>query len=122
MPALAAIQSAWPRKAARVGETTRRRSAFLASAFVIVVAIGAALLGACGTPGSTVRPPEPQNSALPWSDAGVPPPLPSTSTRRGVIVPSDTGLGSTPSGSFPVTGTSGGAVGPTLGSPTGGGN
>jgi hypothetical protein len=105
----------------RFGKTARHLMIVVAPA-LIVLAVAAASLIACGTVGSTDRPPESQNGASTWSDAGVPRPIPPASTRRGVIVPSDTGLGATPSGSASVTGTSGGAVGPTFGSPNGNNN
>jgi hypothetical protein len=87
---------------------------------VMVCVLGAALPSACGPPRSSG--PAPQTPASPpissASDAGLPDPAPSS--RHGVIVPGDTGMGAAPSGSAPATGTNGNAIGPTLGTPSGG--
>jgi hypothetical protein len=88
------------------------------SARLLAIVAGTWLL-ACGPPRTTSAPRSPANAPLP-DDAGLPPPPPSA--RRGVIVPSDTGLGAQPPGSAPATGTSGGSVGPTLGNGSGSGN
>lgn len=49
------------------------------------------------------------------SDGGLPPPH---SDRKGVIVPSDTGVGSQPTGTASQTGTSGGRSDPAMGTGT----
>ena len=69
--------------------------------------------GACGSSTSTAPPPR---AAVPvTTDGGLPPPAPSV--KKGLIVPSDTGLGSAPTGTGTSTGTEGRTMPPSLGSP-----
>jgi hypothetical protein len=94
--------------------------ASMRSFFFAGVALWAgAILSACG--GAQTNVPEPQTSggAGLSSDAGLPPPV---SSRRGVIVPSDTAIGSMPSEGASSTGTSGRSASPIVGNPGGGGN
>jgi hypothetical protein len=84
----------------------------------ILVIAGAAGLAACGPPRSTGPAPESANSAQPSApDAGLAAVAP---TRRGLMVPSDTGMGAGSTGSTTTTGTNGKAVGPTLGNTSNG--
>ena len=57
----------------------------------------------------------PRNAAPVAPDGGLPAPAPSTA--KSVIVPSDTGLGRSPTGSGTSTGTDGRTMPPTLGNP-----
>jgi hypothetical protein len=65
---------------------------------------------ACGAP--RTQPPLTAASEEP-PDGGLP--EPPASKKKGIILPSDTGLGAGPSGATSYTGTNGTAVGPTLG-------
>ena len=69
----------------------------LVLATLAVVALGALGLAACGAPhgGGAPSPREQAAEKPPW-DAGLP--LPPAPGRRGVIVPSDVGLGAGPAG------------------------
>jgi hypothetical protein len=78
-----------------------------------------ATLPACGGTQSNAEPPRAPAAVSAAPDAGLPAPVPS---RRGVIVPSDTGMGSMPSGPGPTTGTAGRGTSPMIGNPGGGGN
>ncbi|MEA2699109.1 MAG: hypothetical protein QOI66_3380 [Myxococcales bacterium] len=88
-----------------------------------VLALGIALLTvvaplACRTQASG-QPPETPASATTTADGG--PPLPPPSSRHGVIVPNDVGMGAGPSGPATNTGsTSGGSSNPIVNPPAGG--
>jgi hypothetical protein len=81
-----------------------------------MIVLSVAGLVACRTGGYNTPPPRTVTSPPP---GGVPESEmpPTTSTRKGVMVPSDTGIGGGPPGVPNNTGTNGRAVGPTLGSP-----
>ncbi|HXJ22957.1 MAG TPA: hypothetical protein VMT03_22250 [Polyangia bacterium] len=74
------------------------------------IAAAALLAGAlsCAT-----SPPPPAQASSPVDAAE---PVPPRSSRRGVVMPSDTALGAGPTGATSNTGTAGPAVGPTIGS------
>jgi hypothetical protein len=89
----------------------------------LLAVIGVSGLAGCG--------PSSQSNALPAQSAGSPGTieavpdggsLPSSpASRKGVLVPSDTGMGASDSSGMKTnTGTNGPAVGPTLGNPSGG--
>jgi hypothetical protein len=65
-------------------------------AALAVVALGALGLFACGAHGGGAPSPRDQAAEKPPWDAGLP--LPPAPGRRGVIVPSDVGLGAGPAG------------------------
>jgi len=67
-----------------------------------------AMVAACATAGPPPPPREPASSQA----EPVPPPSP----RRGVVMPTDTGMSAGPTGTTSNTGTAGPAVGPTVGS------
>jgi predicted small lipoprotein YifL len=69
------------------------KTLFAALVVLAVVALG---LVACGTHGGAPSPRDQAAEQPPW-DAGLP--VPKASGRRSVIVPSDMGLGTGPSGS-----------------------
>lgn len=75
--------------------------------------VAAALVAACGPAQSNGHSPRTAGSTSTSSDAGLPQPKPSS--QKGIIVPSDTGIGAGPPGSPSDTGTSGRAAGPNLG-------
>jgi hypothetical protein len=92
-----------------------------------VLALGIALLTvvapwACRTQASGQPPETPANAAtttVSTPDGG--PPLPPPSSRHGVIVPNDVGMGAGPSGPATNTGsTSGGSANPIVNPPAGG--
>jgi hypothetical protein len=79
-------------------------SAVLALTLVATVACGASYDPPPQTPASASGSP---------ADGGLP--IPPASSKKGVIMPGDTGLGASPSGTTTSTGTNGAAVGPTVG-------
>jgi hypothetical protein len=85
--------------------------------YVLLTLLAADTVLACGPARSSGPDPRSSASSSLAPDGGLPTPAPST--KRGLIVPSDTGLGSQPTGSGPSTGTNGGRMDPGLASPTG---
>ena len=86
---------------------------------IVTVAIASAL-GACGPTQSNAPPPRTGESAVGSADGGLPPPQ--RSSKQGVIVPSDTGVGTMPAGSGTATGTSHGTMDKSIGNAPGSGS
>lgn len=86
---------------------------------VFMVSVGLSFLG-CGPTRSNAPPPQAPRAEI-AADGGLP--APARSPAKGVIVPSDTGVGATPAGSGTTTGTAGGGtVDKAIGNPPAGGN
>jgi hypothetical protein len=87
----------------------------------VLAIVGAASLGACGASRSNSEPPQSEGSAQASPDGGMMLPPPPPPSKKGIIVPSDTGIGAAgePSGIPSNTGTAGRAVGPSVGNPGG---
>ena len=85
---------------------------------VVMLWVGA-FLPACRGAQSNAQPPQTPAAVSSAPDAGLPAPAPS---RRGVMMPSDTGIGAMPSGTGPTTGTAGRSTSPMIGNSGGGGN
>lgn len=93
-----------------------------ASSPCLATIVAAATMLVCGCAHPPPTAPAPQSGATPavQPDAALPPPA--ASSRKGVIVPGDTGVGAMPSGSDSSTGTSGGSLGKSLGNSNNSGN
>jgi hypothetical protein len=92
---------------------SRMRASFVLRVFALAL-MGVAAAAACRTQSSDEPP---QTAATVPDDGGLP--IPPPSTRRGVIVPSDTGMMTGPSGAGVTPGENGGSA-PTGLSPPGG--